>query len=235
MTFDPHRVPVGQASTVVLCRPACDAFNVFMMQRRPTMQFAAGRMVFPGGGVDSADIRAVDHVVGSVEAWADRAGLSVSDAVVRVITAVRETFEETGVLLARPYDVTTPGRIPGESVRAELESGRVSFADILTEYRRVVNVDDMVPWSQWVTPLGPPRRYDTLFFIAQLPSGQDTAITDDGEAAHGEWVSPRDALSKFNDILLPPTQVTLREIASFSALTELLACERSCDDLAPRR
>ena len=164
------------AATVVLLRPCDDGvgFEVFLQRRVPTMLFAAGMTVFPGGARDPGD-----------------ASLAA--------TAVRETYEETGVTL---------------------------------------DPSALVPWSRWVTPEREPRRYDTLFFVTALPTGQEPVATGT-EMDTVIWKRPADALAACAAgelVMMPPTVITLREIAESTDIAGVLASAstRTLDPVRPR-
>ena len=148
------------AATVVLLRPAAAGFEVLMLGRTRTMDFAPGAYVFPGGSVDPAD-----------------AGVRAA--------AVRETAEECGVRLS---------------------------------------ADDLVPWARWITPEVSPRRYDTWFFVAEMPSDQQVSVSD-AESDTAEWLRPADALDAARSgriTLLPPTAVVLAGLAGFGSVGAVL-------------
>jgi 8-oxo-dGTP pyrophosphatase MutT (NUDIX family) len=209
------------AATVVLLRDHADGMLAYLLRRTRTMAFAAGMYVFPGGSVDPRDETLPDdHWAGPPPAdWA--ALLSADEALTKalVCAAVRETFEESGVLLA--------GSSPDDVVAAMLDRrGLVLRADLLR------------PWAHWITPEFEPKRYDTRFFVAALPQGQRTRDVG-GEADKVAWVRPRDALDAVQrgDMgMLPPTQFTLGELASYDDVAAVLAAgtERDVKPVLPK-
>jgi 8-oxo-dGTP pyrophosphatase MutT (NUDIX family) len=218
------------ASTVVLLRDAADGMQAYLLRRTQTMAFAAGMYVFPGGSVDPRDeTLADDHWAGPPPAaWAKL--LSADEALTKalVCAAVRETFEESGVLLAGsgPDDVVadTTGD-DWETDRAALVDRSLSFAALLDRRGLVLRADLLRPWAHWITPEVEPKRFDTRFFVAALPAGQRTRDVG-GEADRVAWVRPRDALDAADrgDMgMLPPTAFTLSEIASYDDVTAVLA------------
>jgi 8-oxo-dGTP pyrophosphatase MutT (NUDIX family) len=213
-----------RASTVVLLRPGADSLEVYLIRRHSGMAFAAGMFAFPGGTVDPRDS---DHATAwagptPVE-WADRLGCPESLARALVCAAVRETFEEAGVLLAGPtadsvVDDTTAE--DWELDRAALVDRSLAFADFLDRRRLVVRSDLLAPWAHWITPEFEPRRYDTRFFVAVMPTGQRTRDVS-GEADRVAWMRPADAAAGVDDMsmaMLPPTYVTVAELARFSSV-----------------
>jgi 8-oxo-dGTP pyrophosphatase MutT (NUDIX family) len=202
-------VPVSprQAGTVVLVRPP---FEVYAIRRADTMAFAAGKYAFPGGSVDPRDREVQPAWVGPAPAeWATRLGVDEASARALVCAAVRELFEESGVLLAGPLDADLDGP-EWEAARLALIAREVGFAELLAGRGIVLRSDLLVPWSRWITPEFEPRRFDTFFFLARLPEGQRTRDVG-GEAAAALWASPVDLAGL---PMLFPTAVTLRELAA---------------------
>ena len=231
------------AATVMLLRPApgqpADGVEVLMLRRPAAMAFAPGAYVFPGGSVDTADADPRTGWAGPApEEFADWLGTSPSQAHALVCAAVRETFEESGVLLATPADGTVPG--PWEAFlaqdRAALAAGRVTFAEMLSRRGLVLRADLLTPWARWITPEAEPRRFDTYFFAAALPQGQ-RAVGDHAEADRIAWLRPAAAISAARAgamLLLPPTAATLNEFAAGAGIAEILASRRAIVPVEPR-
>jgi len=230
------------AATVLLLRDRPGGPEVFLLRRRGSMAFAAGMVVYPGGAVDRRDgDPAIAWAGPPVEAWARLLGCELQTARELVCAAVRETFEESGVLLAGPStdsvvaDVSSP---EWEARRAALEEREHSLAELLQATGLVLRSDLLRPWARWVTPEGEPRRYDTRFFVAELPSGQSTR--DIGrESDQVRWMRPADALELAGAgrlMLLPPTRATLEEAAGYPDVATLLAAAdgRTLDPVRPR-
>jgi 8-oxo-dGTP pyrophosphatase MutT (NUDIX family) len=156
--------------------------------------------------------------------WAGRLDLDEADARAVVCAAVREVFEESGVLLAGPDPATVVGDVSGddwEAARVALIARTVGFAELLAERGLVLRGDLLAPWARWVTPEFEPRRYDTYFFLARLPVGQVTRDVG-GEAAHVRWAPPA-VLAGDDHPMLPPTRVTLRQLAGYPGVDAALA------------
>ncbi|MDQ6649937.1 MAG: NUDIX hydrolase [Actinomycetota bacterium] len=222
------------ASTVVLLRdvgPGAagrSGVEAYLLRRVASMAFAAGMYVFPGGSVDprDADIE-VGWVGPAASQWAQV--LSADEPLARalVCAAVRETFEECGVLLAGPdegavVDVSAP---EWEDARQALLDRSVSLAELLARRDLVVRADLLRPWAHWITPELEPKRFDTRFFVAALPAGQIPRDVG-GEADHVTWVRPETALEQKASgemALMPPTAFTLAEIAEYPTVAEVLA------------
>jgi len=210
-------VPIRDAATVVLLRDGTSGVEVWLLTRVARMAFAAGMTVFPGGRVEASDADLP---------WA---GAPPADAAL-VGAAVRETFEETGVLLG------VSGLDLG-SARADVEAGRLGFGELLRSHSAAVDPSGLHPWARWVTPEGEPRRYDTRFFVAALPAGaQPAAVTS--EAEHAGWLGVTAALAereRGERAMMPPTLVTLGSIADCATVTDVIAAAagRSMEPVHP--
>ncbi len=212
---------VRDASTVALLRDGAAGVEAWLLTRVTQMAFAAGMTVFPGGRVDAAD-RDVPWDGTPASEFAAR--LDCADDLARALVgaAVRETFEETGVLLTVPAADL-------RAMRADVEAGRVQFGDLLRSRGLSVDAAALQPLARWVTPEGEPRRYDTRFFVVALPSG---AVPEDvtSESSVAEWVPVAEAVAQFERgerLMLPPTLVTLRSIAGLPTVADVLAAART--------
>lgn len=236
----PGDVPVREAATVALIRNATvgGGVEVFLQHRVATMQFAAGMSVFPGGGIESRDYAGRRPWRGPAEGWwADRFGIDDRRAAAAVRGVARELFEETGVLLAEPEtgaaaeadDSRPPGRRPTGRQRHALDTGEGDLDSLLEEYGLVLSAHLLRPWDRWTTPPGPPRRYDTLFFVAALPPGENPdAVTSEARAA--EWIRAGDAatagtLGRLE--MLRPTLHVLSDLAAAEDVHEVLELPRT--------
>ncbi|MDT4925442.1 MAG: hypothetical protein QOG01_3155 [Pseudonocardiales bacterium] len=221
-------VPVRDAATVVLLRDGTDGVEAWLLTRVTQMAFAAGMTVFPGGRVDDAD--ADLPLQGDVSALAARSGCSESTARALVGAGVRETFEETGVLLTVPLADLS-------GAREDVELGRVSFGELLRANGLAIDAGSLHPWSRWVTPAGEVRRYDTRFFVGALPDGAEAQdVTSESSAA--SWIPVGAALEQAQRgerKMLPPTLTTLASLVSFGTVSEALASSdsRSLDPVRP--
>jgi 8-oxo-dGTP pyrophosphatase MutT (NUDIX family) len=249
----PNDAPVEPrpASTVVLLRegpasgsPGADqpagrgAPEVLLLRRHKRSGFAAGAWVFPGGIVDPQDRDAALPVLcdgPSPEAWARRLGMDdPAEAFAYVVAAVREAFEETGILLARADVGADPQRDAAEARHAvvahrdALLAGTTSLREIAAEHALRYATDEMVYVAHWITPEPEPRRYDTRFFLAPLPAGQE-CVLHEPELVEARWLTAAEATAQFEAgelSMLPPTVHTLRRLAAFASLPELLAALR---------
>jgi len=233
------------AATVVILRTAADGAGVetLMLRRTAAMKFAPGAYVFPGGSVDPADYGAEVGWHGPSPAeFGARLGASAEVARALVCAAVRETFEESGVLLAGGpgSSLAVPAGPSWDEDRAALAAGTLTLAELLSRRGLVLRADLLVPWARWVTPEGEPRRFDARFFAAALPGGQQ-AVGHEAEAEHVAWLRPAAAIdaARAGEIsLLPPTAATLSHLASAVAagagLGDILATRRAIEPVCPR-
>ncbi len=237
------------AATVMLIRDGADGTGtgVFLMRRHARMHFAAGTMVFPGGGVDDRDRSAAAELRQAwagppPEWWAKRFNIEPDLAEALVCAAARETFEESGVLFAGPADqsLTAPDGIVGDASvyresRRALAEGALSFADFLRAENLVLRSDLLRPWANWVTPEAErTRRYDTYFFVGALPQGQ-RADGENTESDHAGWTTPEAAIDDFaagRSFLLPPTWTQLDSLAG-RTVADVLAVERQIVAVQP--
>lgn len=222
-----------RASTVLLLRdadggPVDGGPRVHMLRRRASMAFAGGAYAYPGGSVDGRDERSVGWAGPSRAQWAARLGVGESVAQAVVCAAVRETFEEAGVLLAGESPTTIVADTTGEdweADRAALVARELSFADFLARRGLVVRSDLLGAWARWITPEFEPRRYDTWFFVAVLPEGQRTRNAST-EADRTVWIRPAEAAAGYDRgelLMMPPTISTLRSLLSYETAAAALA------------
>lgn len=224
------------AATVVLLRDASGAGaagpEAYLLRRQVSMDFAGGMCVFPGGGVDQRDF---DHQVEasgwagpSAAEWATRLGVDDADtARALVCAAVRETFEESGVLLAGPSADTVVADTTGddwEADRVALENRSLAMTDFLDRRGLVLRTDLLGVWDGWLTPIFEPKRYRTWFFVADLPEGQITRDVS-SESDQVVWKPARTAADEADAgtlAMLPPTYLTCLEIGQHASVSEVM-------------
>lgn len=225
------------AATVILLRAGARGVEVFLQRRVAGMAFAGGMTVFPGGGVDSRDSDAAVNWVGPEPAqWAEWFDCSEPLARALVCAAVRETFEESGVLLAGDSAGVVTDVSRYEQSRVALVARDQSLAGFLAQEGLTLRADLLRPWADWITPEQESRRYDARFFVAALPDGQkaDGATT---EAERCGWQRPADALADARagrSMLMPPTWTTLAEIDDYPTVADVLATERQVSRIKPK-
>ncbi len=234
-----------RASTVMLVRDASGASvapdasagssdaaggpEVFMLRRVSEMEFAPSMHVFPGGGVDDRDGEGDLPWSGpSPLEWGERLGCSPTEAQLYVAAAVRELFEECGVLLASPSasgPLAWVGDAEWRQVRADLVSRAVSLREVLVDRGLVLRSDLIAAKAHWLTPEFEPRRYDTWFFAAVMPPSQ-TADGDTTEADLAEWVRPADLLREYaagSALMLPPTVICVEQVREAVSASDFVA------------
>jgi 8-oxo-dGTP pyrophosphatase MutT (NUDIX family) len=216
------------ASTVLILREG-DELEVLMLRRNLQSDFVGGAYVFPGGGVDENDAALADYVEGvDDESASARLGLR-SGALAYYAAALRELFEEAGLLVV--CDEGGAGVVLSERTaqrvrehRAAMNARHAHLVELLEEFAWRLDARSMHYLAHWVTPVGPPRRYDTRFFVVAAPAGQ-VAAHDEGETVAARWVSPREALAAHERgelEMIFPTIRTLQEIAHFSSVAQIL-------------
>ena len=236
----PQPVEPRPAATVLLVRdsPERGELQVFLQRRVTGMAFAGGMTVFPGGSVSPDDVPDPARWRGPEPArFGSRLGQPEPLAAALVTAAVRETFEECGVLLASRRGAA-PGPVADAAAwRADLEGRHVTLPALLDRHDMELRADLLVPWSRWITPAVNPRRYDTAFLVARVPDGQDA---DDAttEAVEARWWSPTDALAGHAAgelSLMAPTLHTLQDLARHTSAAAVLhaAARREISPVTP--
>jgi 8-oxo-dGTP pyrophosphatase MutT (NUDIX family) len=218
------------AATVVLLRDRGDGPEVYLLRRTASMAFAAGFFVFPGGSVDARDEDFADEAwIGPRPSeWARALTSDEPRARSLVCAAVRETFEESGVLLAGASADRVVADTSGEDWEADrlaLLDRSLSLAELLLRRGLVLRADLLRVWSHWITPEVEPKRFDTRFFVAAMPDGQRTRDVG-GEADRVAWLRPSDALAAHGRgelSMLPPTLAALTDLAPWSTVSEVMA------------
>ncbi|MBG7604560.1 MAG: NUDIX hydrolase [Actinobacteria bacterium] len=226
--FDPALVPVSPAATVMLVRDAIDGpagTEVFMMRRTAKASFGAGMYVFPGGRVDVEDgatdiapyCQGLDDAEASAKLGIDSGGLAYW------VAAIRECFEEAGVLLAQ-------SRLGGalqlrNEDRHAVHDGSLSVVELCRRDDLVLDLSTTHYVDHWITPMGERRRFDTRFFLTEAPADQEP-LHDDKETVDSLWVRPADALRMQQEgelMMMPPTIANLRFLLPHDSTDAALA------------
>ncbi|MCA1789919.1 MAG: hypothetical protein LC667_08675 [Thioalkalivibrio sp.] len=223
------------AATIVLLRDGDHGLEVLLMRRNRNAGFVPGAYVFPGGRVDGTD--AMPEVLGridglAVDEAADRLALpgAKPPAIAYYLAALREAFEETGILIAHRVDgapLRTAASDPDvDQVRDDVMEHRIAFGEALARLECRIDGPSVEYLAHWITPVAEPRRYDTRFFAARV-TGDATPIVDPREMTDALWISPSAALERYRSGELPmvfPTIKTLEQLAVYS----------DCDDALER-
>ena len=235
---DPSYIPppARDAATIALVRDAPAGLEVYLLRRVRAMAFAGGMHVFPGGSVDPADATAdVGWAGPPATQWA--ADFATTEPLARslVCAAVRETFEESGVLLAGADDGNLLADVSSdawEAERAALEARRHSLSELFARQRLMLRADLLRPLAHWITPEVEPKRFDTRFFLAEMPAGQVTRHVG-GEADQRLWLRPQDALDS-GLTMMPPTATVLRDLAAYDDVAAALTASRTISPVLPK-
>ena len=224
---NPSAEPVAarDAATIVVVRDGDEGIEAYLMRRQTSMAFAAGMYVFPGGGLTASDVEHdVPWVGPDAAAWGARFRCAPDLAKGLVVAAVRETFEETGILLAGPDADTVVSDTGGDDLQAArgaLDEGELSFAEFLGDHDLVLRADLLGAWAHWITPEFEPRRYDARFFVAALPEGQRVGAMS-RESDHAAWAPLSRVLAAVDAgeaAMMPPTIAACREVSAHTAAT----------------
>jgi 8-oxo-dGTP pyrophosphatase MutT (NUDIX family) len=226
------------AATVLTLRDAPNGYEILMLRRNARSEFMAGVFVFPGGAVDaedaSASVYGLDDDIASERLGLARGGLAY------YVACLRELFEEAGLLIVCDDDgherrFTTPEELSRlASYRRALNAHEITMSEVLRKERVCLDLRDISYLAHWITPVGPPRRYDTRFFVALAPEGQP-ATHDANETVADRWMRPTDALAaqragEFE--MVPPTIRNLEAVAHFATPREVLDFARALGPIA---
>lgn len=212
--------------------------ELYFLRRHHEMAFAAGMAVFPGGGIDQGDFGPIVEWIGTTPAeWSSVFGTSPEHAQALIFAAVRETFEECGVLLAGSAE-SVVGDVSGthwEEDRRRLEAHETTFREVLTSHGLLLRADLLTPWAHWVTPEFEPRRYNTWFLVARLPDGQQTRDVST-ESKSVAWMSVDDAVRAADArslLMLPPQYAVCLELFAHRRVSEVFAAPRTISTILP--
>lgn len=228
---DTVSTPPRPAATVVLLRDATDGLEVFLMKRHGLSDVLGGAYVFPGGKVDVADAELdmathLDQPLAALHAGLNETGIDERTAGAVYVAALREAFEESGVLFADGK----PLQGLADRAAALLRAGQ-GFNAVLAQMALRLQTANVVPWSRWITPVVPSvtnKRFDTRFFVAAVPDGQ-VASHDNFETTESIWLSPREALRQYWSgaiELAPPQIMSLAHLSRHAAVDSVLSAAR---------
>jgi 8-oxo-dGTP pyrophosphatase MutT (NUDIX family) len=224
--------PPKPASTIVLLREGTLAPEIYMVKRASQAAFFGGAYVFPGGKVDAADSdpRVLSRVRGLTTESAARMQVSEEQCKALCVAALRETFEESNLLLAverggAPANLRPQKNLLQEARKKLNANDAKVFPALLDELDLYLDVSQIVFFARWVTPEAEPKRFDASFFLAHAPAHQE-AIHDDSETTDGVWLSAAQIIAKHNEkeiFLAPPTFRTIENLLPFSTINSLIA------------
>jgi len=231
--FDPTTVPIRPAATVMTVRDGVDGLEVFILKRTVAAAFAGGMYVYPGGKVDDADGAAaiepfcdgLTDQAASARLGIDRGGLSYW------VAAVRECFEESGILLA--LDAERAMVEVSEAERHAVHEGELSMVELCERHGLTLDLSTTEYAAHWITPMGEKRRFDTRFFVTQVPADQ-SGSHDDKETTASLWVRPGDALAMVDAgdlMMLPPTISTMKFLADHESAGAAVAAAGELTDI----
>ena len=218
--------PVRPAATVILLRDGASGLEVFLLKRHGLSDVLGGAFVFPGGKVDAADAQLdmaahLDQPLSDLHTALNEGDIDMLTAASLYVAAVREVFEESGILFA--YGASDAH---AASATAMLREGR-AFDEVLSHMQLRLQTRSLAPWSRWITPVIPSvmnKRFDTRFFVAAVPAGQ-VAAHDNHEATESAWLNPRTVLEQHRDGLIelaPPQIMTLAHLSRFGTVQQAM-------------
>ena len=233
--------PVRKAATVMLLRDGADGLEIFMLRRNPKSVFVPGQFVFPGGAVDVSDSKESsleDICVGLDDSEASQLMSIESGGLSYWVAAIRECFEEAGVLLARQDGTVMSFDEPEtyerfEGYRSQVYDGSLNLRDMCRQEGLHLDLNDLRYVSHWITPIGPPKRFDTRFFLARSPEGQEP-LHDGGETVESCWITPREAQRLHSDgkfEMIMPTVANLKPLLTCSSVNDAMAWAESLSEI----
>ena len=223
--------PARSAATVIMLRDSLAGLEVLLIKRHSLSDVLGGAYVFPGGKVDRLDAELdmathLDQPLLELHTAMNEPDIDVLTAASLYVAAVREAFEESGILFAQ-------GATHAQALRAtQLVREGQTFSAVLTQMQLRLQTSTLAPWSRWITPIVPSmmsKRFDTRFFVAAVPEGQ-VAQHDNHEATESVWLGPRAALEQYRDghiLMAPPQIMTLAHLARYSCVADVMFDARS--------
>lgn len=216
---------IRPAATLALVRDTAGGIEILLLQRTWDAVFLPGYFVFPGGAVDQEEARGRRHAAGLGDTEISHAMSLGEGGVDYMLAAVRECFEEAGILVAVDADKRSISKDhPAHNERTSVFKGEVSLADLCARHQLTIPLDRLAYLAHWITPPGPPRRFDTRFFVTQVPEDQ-YAHHDGEETIDHIWISPAQALEEHRSgerLMTLPTVKTLRVLRDFDNVETLM-------------
>ena len=235
MTHSFENLQPRTAATVILIREGRKSpFEVFLMRRHKEQRFMGGAFVFPGGAQDLKDNAPMadhyeenDHLE-NVLGRLRKSGMSRDKALGLLFTAIRETFEESGVLFGLDRQMTANGYTGPAGFRTALHDGSITLEEVAGKMEMKYTPGSLTPYARWITPEIETRRFDTWFFLARLPEDQNP-VHDSVELVESIWLTPEEALQRQKEkgiLLMPPTLKILEELSAFTSVDALFSAAR---------
>jgi 8-oxo-dGTP pyrophosphatase MutT (NUDIX family) len=218
MSEKPPPAEPRPAATILLLRDAPE-FQVLMVKRHHQIDFASGALVFPGGKMHAGD---------QDPAWADHCnGWGDFDGEQRAlrIGAIREAYEEAGILLAEGLDGSDFAQVCDPAVRSAVDHGEAAFIDVVRELDVRLRLDALTVFARWITPAMMPKRFDTWFYALRAPADQ-VAAADGREAVDAEWIAPAEVLRLADAgerTVIFPTRMNVQLLAEASSAADCVA------------
>ena len=215
------------AATIMLVRDGADGQEVFMVVRHHQIDFASGALVFPGGKLDAGDRDP------AIRARCDCEGVLGDDELAIQVAAIREAFEECGVLLARPkgddrfVDAARLEKL--DAWRDRLHKGKASMVEFLEQEDLHLACDALIPFAHWITPSMMPRRFDTYFYLAAAPADH-VPVHDGHENVDSIWIRPADALKDAEEkrrTVIFPTRMNIEKLGRSGNVADAIAAARA--------
>ena len=231
LNIDAVTTPLRSAATVMLLRDASAGLEIFLIKRHGLSDVLGGAYVFPGGKVDGADAELdvdlhLDQAPPALHATLNEPEIDIPTACGLYVAAIREAFEESGILFAH-------GATQAQATRATaLAREGYAFDEVLAQMQLRLQTQSLAPWSRWITPRVPSvmnKRFDTRFFVAACPANQ-LASHDNHEATESLWISPRAALEQYQSgqlELAPPQIMSLAHLSRFEGVNAVMTEARS--------
>ena len=244
INFIPEKVPVRPAATVMLIDDRPD-LQIFMMKRNSNTVFAGWMWVFPGGAVDHQDDASYFSGIANNKAdnqASESMGLE-EGGLAYYMAAIRETFEEAGVLLAlnkedeSQLNIEEASKAKFQHYRDQLNAGEIELKTILEEESLIADIGKIHYIARWITPFGSPKRFDARFFIARIPSRQ-IPVHDNGELVSSVWMPPHEVLEKAATdemILMSPTLLMVKSLSAFNSADQVIESASSNLEEHPAR
>jgi 8-oxo-dGTP pyrophosphatase MutT (NUDIX family) len=217
------KTPIRPAATILLLRDGAAGLEVFMVKRHHQIDFMSGALVFPGGKIASGDDDpALKDLSDGGEDWDDARRAFAA-------AAIREAFEESGILLARDADgkwVSPERLVTLDRYRSPLDKGEIPIGEMLKAEKLKLAFDALVPYAHWITPEHVPKRFDTYFFAAVSPVGH-AGRHDGRESVDSVWIGPRQAVTDKKWNVVFPTRLNLEKLARSNSVEDALSRARS--------